>query len=105
MFSDSFTLSGDTGQGEVLSLVEQLNADSRFHGILVQLPLPSQLDTQKIIESVDPDKDVDGIHPYNVGKLVQGRPDFIPGDAGGHPAVASAERLRSRRQERGYLRP
>ena len=83
MFSDSFTLPWDTDQGEVLALVDQLNSDDRFHGILVQLPLPPQIDTQKIIESTNPSKDVDGIHPYNVGKLVQGRPDFIPGTPAG----------------------
>ncbi len=83
MFSDSFILPGDTGQGEILSLVEQLNADNRFHGILVQLPLPPQVDTQRIIEAVNPQKDVDGIHPSNVGKLVQGRPDFVPGTPAG----------------------
>ena len=83
MFSETFVLPADTDQAEVLALVERLNADVRFHGILVQLPLPAQVDTQKIIESVDPDKDVDGIHPCNVGKLVQGRPDFIPGTPAG----------------------
>ena len=83
MFSDSFTLPWDTDQGEVLALIDQLNSDDRFHGILVQLPLPPQIDTQKIIESTNPSKDVDGIHPYNVGKLVQGRPDFIPGTPAG----------------------
>ena len=83
MFSDSFTLPRGTEQGEVQALVDQLNSDNRFHGILVQLPLPLQIDTQKIIESTNPSKDVDGIHPYNVGKLVQGRPDFIPGTPAG----------------------
>ena len=83
MFSDSFTLPWDTDQGEVLALLDQLNSDDRYHGILVQLPLPPQIDTQKIIESTNPSKDVDGIHPYNVGKLVQGRPDFIPGTPAG----------------------
>jgi len=83
MFSDSFTLPWDTDQGEVLALIDQLNSDDRFHGILVQLPLPPQIDTQKIVESTNPSKDVDGIHPYNVGKLVQGRPDFIPGTPAG----------------------
>ena len=83
MFSDSFTLPWDTDQGEVLALIDQLNSDDRFHGILVQLPLPPQIDTQKIIESTNPSKDVDGIHPYNVGKLLQGRPDFIPGTPAG----------------------
>ena len=83
MFSESFNLPGGTDQGEVLSLIERLNADGRFHGILVQLPLPPQVDTQRMIEAVNPDKDVDGIHPYNVGKLAQGRPDFIPGTPAG----------------------
>ena len=83
MFSEAFNLPGGTDQGEVLSLIERLNADGRFHGILVQLPLPPQVDTQRMIEAVNPDKDVDGIHPYNVGKLAQGRPDFIPGTPAG----------------------
>lgn len=83
MLSETFQMPADTSTAEVLQRVRALNADSRFHGILVQLPLPGQIDQHQIIEAIDPDKDVDGIHPYNIGKLVQGRPDFIPGTPGG----------------------
>jgi len=83
MFSETFLMPADASQADVLTQVDQLNRDCRFHGILVQLPLPSQVDEQAVIEAVDPDKDVDGIHPFNMGKLAQGRPDFIPGTPAG----------------------
>ena len=83
MFSETFLLPASTSQSEVLHQIDQLNHDERFHGILVQLPLPDQIDEEAIIEAIRPDKDVDGIHPFNVGKLVQGRPDFIPGTPAG----------------------
>ncbi len=67
----------------MLEAVDSLNKNPRFHGILVQLPLPTQIDELAVIESIDPDKDVDGLHPFNVGKLVQGRADFIPGTPAG----------------------
>ena len=79
MFSESFLLSSTTPESEVLQLLDELNRDPRFHGILVQLPLPEQINEQAVIEGVSPAKDVDGIHPYNAGLLAQGRPDFIPG--------------------------
>ena len=79
MISDTFLLSADATHEEVLNLVARLNDDPQFHGILVQLPLPPQVDELAIIESLNPNKDVDGLHPFNVGKLVQGRADFIPG--------------------------
>tara|TARA_Y100000588_G_scaffold69606_2_gene71281 strand:+ start:1166 stop:2062 length:897 start_codon:yes stop_codon:yes gene_type:complete len=83
MFSETFELPADAAQDHVLKCVQDLNKDSRFHGILVQLPLPPQVDERSIIEAIDPNKDVDGIHPFNVGKLVQGRPDFVPGTPAG----------------------
>ena len=83
MFSETFLMPADASQADVLAQVEQLNRDVRFHGILVQLPLPPQVDEQAVIEAVDPDKDIDGIHPFNMGKLAQGRPDFIPGTPAG----------------------
>src|SRR5262249_15996021 len=58
---------------ELLNLVDQLNRDNNVDGILIQLPLPKQVDTKKILEAVDPAKDVDGFHPVNLGKLVSGR--------------------------------
>ena len=83
MFSETFQLAADTPESEVLELLDELNRDPRFHGILVQLPLPRQIDQQRAIEAVNPAKDVDGIHPVNIGRLVQGRSDFVPGTPGG----------------------
>ena len=83
MFSETFEMPANSSTAAVLERVQALNADQRFHGILVQLPLPSLVDQHQIIEAIDPNKDVDGIHPYNIGKLLQGRPDFIPGTPGG----------------------
>lgn len=62
----------------LIETIEKLNADPDVDGILVQLPLPKQIDEQKIISVIDPDKDVDGFHPVSVGKMVQGLPTFIP---------------------------
>ena len=83
MFSEVFHLPEETTQEELLDLVAKLNADSRFHGILVQLPLPPQIEETAIIEALDPSKDVDGLHPFNLGKLLQGVPDFIPATPAG----------------------
>ena len=83
MFSETFEMPANSSTAAVLERVQALNADQRFHGILVQLPLPSLVDQHQIIEAIDPNKDVDGLHPYNIGKLLQGRPDFIPGTPGG----------------------
>lgn len=63
---------------EVLVLINQLNQDSGVNGILVQLPLPSEVDTQRVLDAVDPAKDVDAFHPHNVGLISQGRPQFLP---------------------------
>jgi len=63
--------------GELLAVVDELNADPAVHGILVQLPLPSQIDDQAVIERIDPRKDVDGFHPDNAGRLAIGRPRFV----------------------------
>ncbi|MGQ0636647.1 MAG: bifunctional methylenetetrahydrofolate dehydrogenase/methenyltetrahydrofolate cyclohydrolase FolD [Planctomycetaceae bacterium] len=67
-----------TTQAELLAAVERLNADSQVHGILVQLPLPRQINSQPVLDAVAPLKDVDCFHPENVGRLVQGRPRFLP---------------------------
>ena len=83
MVSDTILLAADSTTEKVLETVADLNQDPRFHGILIQLPLPPQIDELAIIESIDPDKDVDGLHPFNVGKLVQGRADFVPGTPAG----------------------
>ncbi len=72
------TLSSDTTQAELLGLIDELNADSSVHGILVQLPLPRGLDEAEVIERISPAKDVDGFHPYNMGRLVAGLPALAP---------------------------
>lgn len=63
---------------ELLALIAELNADEEVNGILVQLPLPKQIDTQKIIAAIDPAKDVDGFHPLNAGRLASGLPGLVP---------------------------
>ncbi len=83
MFSESFEMAADTSEPEVLSLIRRLNQDPRFHGILVQLPLPRHINEQAVIDALESGKDVDGIHPFNLGKLAQGRPDFVPGTPAG----------------------
>ncbi len=78
IFSETFNLPASTTQGEVLDLVKRLNGDSRFHGLLVQIPLPDQIDEDTVLLAIDPAKDVDGLHPFNVGRLVEGSPTFLP---------------------------
>jgi methylenetetrahydrofolate dehydrogenase (NADP+)/methenyltetrahydrofolate cyclohydrolase len=68
----------DTSEAEVLSVIEQWNNDHSIHGILVQLPLPKHIDESKVLLSIKPEKDVDGFHPENVGRLVAGLPGFVP---------------------------
>ena len=70
-------LPAETSEAEVLALIAALNADPGVDGILVQLPLPPQIDTQRVVQAVDPDKDVDGFHPLNIGRLVAGLPGFV----------------------------
>ena len=83
MLGETFALPASASQAQVLALVERLNRDDRFHGILVQLPLPPQVKEEAVIEMVSPVKDVDGIHPFNLGKLAQGSPCYIPGTPAG----------------------
>ena len=71
-------LPADTSEDALIALVRKLNADPAVHGILVQLPLPPQIDASRIIASVDPDKDVDGFHPLNAGRLASGLPGLAP---------------------------
>lgn len=76
--AEDYTLSADTTQDELNALVDQLNADPRIDGILVQLPLPAHLDADQVLLRIRPDKDVDGFHPYNVGRLCQRVPELRP---------------------------
>ena len=76
--SREYRLSADATEADLLKLIHDLNGDKSIHGVLVQLPLPKHIATDKIIAAIDPHKDVDGFHPYNVGGLVTGSPLFIP---------------------------
>jgi methylenetetrahydrofolate dehydrogenase (NADP+)/methenyltetrahydrofolate cyclohydrolase len=78
MRSFDHTLSADVSEGALLDLIARLNADPAVDGILVQLPLPPQIDTQKVIEAIYPEKDVDGFHPVNAGRLMTGVPGLAP---------------------------
>jgi len=79
MVGETIRLPASTSESELLALVDRLNADSRVHGILVQMPLPKQIDPNRVIRRLDPAKDVDGFHPVNVGKLLIGERDgFAP---------------------------
>jgi methylenetetrahydrofolate dehydrogenase (NADP+)/methenyltetrahydrofolate cyclohydrolase len=76
--SEHHALPAETSSGELLELIAVLNERDDVDGILVQLPLPAEIDSDKIIEAIDPQKDVDGFHPVNVGRLALGRPVFVP---------------------------
>jgi methylenetetrahydrofolate dehydrogenase (NADP+)/methenyltetrahydrofolate cyclohydrolase len=76
--AQTIRLPAQASQSELLDRIAQLNADAAVDGILVQLPLPSHIDTQAVVESIDPAKDVDGFHPLNVGRLASGHPGLVP---------------------------
>jgi methylenetetrahydrofolate dehydrogenase (NADP+)/methenyltetrahydrofolate cyclohydrolase len=78
LLSEQFNLPAATTTEELLALIQKLNTNQDIDGILVQLPLPAQIDEARVIEAVAPDKDVDGFHPTNVGLLAMGRPRFVP---------------------------
>lgn len=78
MYSEVHKLPAETTQSELVELVTRLNADPKIHGILVQLPLPPQIDEKAILNLIDPRKDVDGFHPVNVGKLMIGERALVP---------------------------
>ena len=78
MLSFEHRLPADTSQDVLLALVDRLNEDPTVDGILVQLPLPPQIDERAVITRIDPDKDVDGFHPVNAGRLASGLPGFVP---------------------------
>jgi methylenetetrahydrofolate dehydrogenase (NADP+)/methenyltetrahydrofolate cyclohydrolase len=74
LYHETIQLPTETGEPELLAVVQRLNGDARIHGILVQLPLPPHINSQRVLRSVDPRKDVDGFHPENVGKVAVGDP-------------------------------
>lgn len=77
MASFDHKLPAETSEEDVLALVRQLNEDPAVHGILVQLPLPDQIDSDKVLQTIDPSKDVDGFHPMNAGRLATGQPALV----------------------------
>ncbi len=78
MQEETIRMLAETSEEEVLKVVDRLNKDAKVHGILVQLPLPKHVDEGKVLNLIRPEKDVDGFHPVNVGKLLIGEPDFLP---------------------------
>jgi methylenetetrahydrofolate dehydrogenase (NADP+)/methenyltetrahydrofolate cyclohydrolase len=78
MFSVGERLPEQATEGELLKVIERLNGDPRIHAILVQLPLPKHIDESRVVCAVSPEKDVDGLHPVNIGKMVSGEPGFVP---------------------------
>lgn len=78
IYSEEYALSGDTTEAELLKLIDKLNNKADISGILVQLPVPKQIDEQKVINAIAPNKDVDAFHPINVGKIMTGDFDFVP---------------------------
>jgi len=78
MRSTVLRLDADCGEEKLLQTIDELNADPAVHGILVQLPLPKGMDDRKVIEAIDPDKDVDGFHPESAGRMTIGLPGFVP---------------------------
>lgn len=81
--SETLRLPDTISETELLEIIEKYNQDPAWHGILVQLPLPKHIDEQKILESINPDKDVDGFHPINMGKLWTGSPVMVPSTPAG----------------------
>ncbi len=78
IYSEEYALPGDTTQEELLALIDELNRKPEINGILVQSPLPKGLDEAAVVEKIDPKKDVDAFHAYNVGKIMQGKYTFLP---------------------------
>ncbi|MBO7205731.1 MAG: bifunctional methylenetetrahydrofolate dehydrogenase/methenyltetrahydrofolate cyclohydrolase FolD [Candidatus Methanomethylophilaceae archaeon] len=83
MRSETIVLPAETSEEELLSRIDALNNDPAIHGFLVQLPLPKHIDEDKVIQAIDPDKDVDGFHPVNVGNMLIGKPGFLPATPAG----------------------
>lgn len=78
MYSERNDIPADTTEADLLALIDRLNKDPKINGILVQLPLPRQINASKVLYAIDPSKDVDGFHPVNVGKMMIGEPGFLP---------------------------
>ena len=94
-------LPADVSQAELEAVVARFNADPAIHAYLVQLPLPAGLDEERVLLAVDPDKDVDGLHPVNLGRLVMGANGPLPVHAGRHRRAAARQRRPGRGEARG----
>ncbi|MEG2420198.1 MAG: bifunctional methylenetetrahydrofolate dehydrogenase/methenyltetrahydrofolate cyclohydrolase FolD [Oscillospiraceae bacterium] len=92
-YSEEYALPAETGEGELLELIETLNGRQDIDGILVQLPLPGGLNEKNVLLAIAPDKDVDGFHPVNVGKMMTGSPCFLPCTPAGVMALLDAYRI------------
>jgi len=92
--SDDRKLPEETSEQDLVSLVAELNGDDDVDGILVQLPLPEQIDEARVIRAIDPVKDVDGFHPFNAGQLYLGRPTLVPATPLGIMALLAEHRIR-----------
>jgi len=92
MRSIEHRLPADTPEAELMALVAHLNADSEVDGILVQMPLPAHIDTDRVVMAIDPVKDVDGLHPANAGRIVLGKPGLVPCTPQGCVILASEAR-------------
>ena len=101
MHSVTIRLPRETSQEELLATIDRLNADPAIHGILVQLPLPKQMNSDQVLRRIDPRKDVDGFHPVNVGKLVIGDPTALPP---GDPVRRAADADPVGRRDQGRAR-
>ena len=91
--SDDRKLPEQVTEGELVALIEELNADDDVDGILVQLPLPAHLDEERVIRAIEPVKDVDGLHPFNAGELYLGRPRLVPATPLGIMALLAEHRI------------
>jgi methylenetetrahydrofolate dehydrogenase (NADP+)/methenyltetrahydrofolate cyclohydrolase len=93
IYSEGHYLPESASQPDLMDLVDRLNKDPKIHGILVQLPLPKHLSTDLVLDSLSPFKDVDGLHPYNIGKLMMGNPIFVPCTPAGVMAMLDYHRI------------
>jgi methylenetetrahydrofolate dehydrogenase (NADP+)/methenyltetrahydrofolate cyclohydrolase len=93
MYTVGHNLPATTSQSDLLALIKRLNDDPAIHGILVQLPLPKPLRSEPILNAMSPDKDVDGLHPFNMGKLLMGEPRFVPCTPAGMMAMLDYHKL------------
>ncbi len=93
IYSEEHKLPEATKQEDLLTLILRLNNDPKIHGILIQLPLPKQIDTEQVLYAVNPKKDVDGLHPNNVGHLTMGSPVFVPCTPAGVMAMLDYHKL------------